>query len=76
MRVTEQDSPDSTTVKLVGKMSTGRPPPTTECLVTPMRRNNPNRGKSPDTTAMNSIEIDARDVLAGRWDTIRLGGER
>ena len=41
-----------------------------------MSTENPSRGKSPDTTAMNSIEIDARDVLAGRWDTIRLGGER
>ena len=40
-----------------------------------MSTDNPNRGKSPDTR-MNSIEIDARDVLAGHWDTIRLGGER
>ena len=41
-----------------------------------MRPNDSNRGKSPDTTVMNSIEIDARDVLAGRYDDIRMGRER
>ena len=31
---------------------------------------------SPSTDDAESIAINARDVLAGRWDTVRLGADR